>query len=109
MKTKSGQILIFLYSFLALPIAIIINQSVMSHSQTDKSIKGVQTNILPTSTFVSDTVLPVSSTKSGSIKSKIQVSQKQYGAWYWREELGRFQRWLGIDNMGKDIWTGLTQ
>lgn len=83
-------------------------QNQVDNQTETKSVQGVSTTSLPTLTS-SPALSPTSTSKP--VVKKVFVSltptpqKRELGAWYWRQELGRAQRWLGADKDGKDIWT----
>lgn len=95
-----------------LPIGIIVclvGGSVIIVNELSKpSVKGVSTIISPTSTPNPTSFLTPAATATPTDKPLSKKSQptavKEYGGWYWREDLNRAQVWIGTDSAGKDIW-----
>lgn len=71
-------------------------------NQEQPEVKGVTVNnIVATLTPTPSPLI----TKQPQVNNLVVTQeQKQYGGWYWREELGRAERWMGKDSEGKDLW-----
>lgn len=97
-----------LFSVLLFIGTFVMSQLNKVDNQTEiRSVQGVSTTSLPTSTpSPSSSPTPTQPIVKKIVMPLLPTPQKrEVGAWYWREELGRAQRWLGLDKDGKDIWT----
>lgn len=99
----------FIFLFLSALIFSISNLPADGNQQEAKEVKGAETSnikVITPNPTVSTAMTP---TPTISKKTKIipSSSAKQLGGWYWREDLGRSERWMGTDSQGKDIWTDM--
>lgn len=71
-----------------------------------ESVQGASTTPVPTSTpSPSPSPTPIQVVVKKVVQLSPTPQKREIGAWYWRQDLARSQRWLGTDKDGKDIWT----